>query len=121
MAFRANVSAMDGWNYMECAPRALENSRGYAHHRGSQTKSEHMQSISKKKWSTTSQMKAIQRKVVSRLVSLWNHVALMCDLYQNYIWRCVCQLLYVLTFVLNGFVDNAEESYNVEVDAEVAI
>ena len=34
MAFRANVSAMDGWNYMECAPRALENSSGYAHHRG---------------------------------------------------------------------------------------
>ena len=87
----------------------------------SQTKSEHMQSISKKKWSTTSQMKAIQREVVSRLVSLWNHVALVCDLYQNYIWRCVCRLLYVLTFVLNGFVDNVEESYNVEVDAEVAI
>ena len=33
-------------------------------------KSEHMRSISKEKGSTTAQMKAIEREVVSRLVSL---------------------------------------------------
>ena len=45
----------------------------------------------------------------------------MYNLYRNYIQRCVCRLLYVLTFVLGDFADNAENRppYDAEVDAEV--
>ena len=75
----------------------------------SQAKSEHMQSISKGKGSTIAQLKAIEREVVSRLVRLWIHRALMCDLYHKHIWRCVYRLLYVLTSALIDFADNAEE------------
>ena len=51
----------------------------------SQAKSEHMRSISKGKGSTTAQLKAIEREVVSRLVSFRIHVALMMDLYEKHI------------------------------------
>ena len=74
-----------------------------------QAKYENMRSISKWKGSTTMHMKTIDREVVTRLVSLWNYVSLMCDLYLNYIWSCVCRLIYVLTFVMDDFGDNIEE------------